>query len=221
MRKTKILVIDDHPLIRDAVVMALSGADTSVFIASDFSSHVESCADPDFVVVDLALPGMGGVESVREARRKWPRASIVVLSATETRNVVLAAIEAGAIGFVPKSYSADELVEVIKEVATGKIHLPISVGANQGANEGAGVDSLGSMTPRQMELLSYLLCGYSNKEIVLCTGLSEKTVKFYLTGLFRLLKVRSRTGAVVVAARAGLVIPPASAFNRRSTALAQ
>jgi two-component system, NarL family, nitrate/nitrite response regulator NarL len=216
----KVLVIDDHPLVQEGVSAALESlADkVTVMAARDAEQGLALAAenpDLDLVLLDLALPGMSGFNLIGKLHERLPSLPVVVLSALEDPENVRHAINAGAMGFVPKSAATRVLIEVLQQVLEGNVTVPLalqSVGqpvshALPGANSGpAGSEpDVALLTLRQLEVLSRVCQGKTNKQIATELGLSEKTVKAHVTAIFKVLGVVNRTQAVLVARRVGMI----------------
>lgn len=215
----KVLVIDDHPLVQEGVAAALEslGHDVNVISAADSAQGLTAAAanpDIDLVLLDLALPGMSGLGLINALHERFPSLPVVVLSALEDPETVRQAITAGAMGFVPKSAQTRVLIEVLQQVLEGNVSVPGNVHA---APNASGVGAQGSsglqgsepdvalLTLRQLEVLSRLCQGKTNKQIATELGLSEKTVKAHVTAIFKVLGVVNRTQAVLVARRIGMI----------------
>ena len=231
----KVLVIDDHPLVQQGVAAALEslGHDVNVLTAADSEQGLTAAAanpDIDLVLLDLALPGMSGIGLINALHHRFPSLPVVVLSAMEDPENIRNAIAAGAMGFVPKSAPTRVLIEVLQQVLEGEVSVPRSVGSipatgtappggaqgsgqgtGQGTGQGRGQASPGSepdvalLTLRQLEVLSRLCQGKTNKQIATELGLSEKTVKAHVTAIFKVLGVVNRPQAVLVARRVGMI----------------
>ena len=162
-------------------------------------------AEPDIqlALLDLALPDSHGIATLAALRDTAPTARIVVLSADERPETVLAAIDAGAAGFIPKTTESNVLRQAIATVIEGGIYIPAIVHQGAPAQAPVSTDTLG-LTPRQVDVLRMLVDGRSNKSIARGLDLSPSTVKTHLEAIFLRLNVSSRTQAVVAAARLGL-----------------
>ncbi len=212
----KVLVIDDHPLVQEGVAAALEalGHDVDVIAAADSEQGLAAAAanpDIDLVLLDLALPGMSGLGVISALHQRFPSLPVVVLSALEDPENIRSAISAGAMGFVPKSAQTRVLIEALQQVLEGNLSVPATLGAG-GASAGApGTATAGNepdvalLTLRQLEVLSRLCQGKTNKQIATELGLSEKTVKAHVTAIFKVLGVVNRTQAVLVARRIGMI----------------
>ena len=210
------LVIDDHPLIQDAVsnVLRLLDAEAEIAVTDDCMRALDiagSGPEPDVVFLDLALPGLSGIAALKRWRAQFPAVSIIVLTATTDQQTVLAAMSAGAAGFIPKSSSNDVMLNAVRLVLAGGKYIPMQVLARVGAGnavsgrraaEALSPEALG-LTVRQSQVLRLIAKGASNKVICRELGLAERTVKAHVTAVFRALKVSSRTQAAIEASRLG------------------
>ena len=220
----KVLVIDDHPLVQEGVSAALDSLadEVNIMAARDAEQGLALAAehpDLDLVLLDLALPGMSGFNLIGKLHERLPSLPVVVLSALEEPENVRHAINAGAMGFVPKSAATRVLLEVLQQVLEGNVTVPLalqSVGQAvsptlvPGSIAGGGVSAsnepdVALLTLRQLEVLSRVCQGKTNKQIATELGLSEKTVKAHVTAIFKVLGVVNRTQAVLVARRVGMI----------------
>jgi len=208
----KLLVIDDHPLVQEGVAAALEalGHDVHIVAARDADQGlVQAAAHPDIdlVLVDLALPGMSGFAVIRKLHERLPSLPVVVLSALDDTPNRQRAIDAGAIGFVPKSASTRALIDMMKQVLAGRVPdpLPARIGATSIIERDAAERTVPPLTQRQVDVLARVCQGKTNKQIASELGLSEKTVKAHVTAIFKILNVVNRTQAVLVARKLGLV----------------
>lgn len=210
------LVIDDHPLIQEAVSSVLRRLDATadLDVASDCERGFDLAArgaEPDVVLLDLNLPGLSGIAAVKAWRTRFPGTSVIVLSAAADQQTVLAALGAGAAGFIPKSSANDVMISAVRLVLAGGKYVPSEALMRSGATEPAPksprraqtLDSLG-LTERQIDVLRLLANGASNKLICRELGLAERTVKAHVTAVFRALNVSSRTQAALAATRLGV-----------------
>lgn len=196
----KALVVDDHPLYRGAlatVARSLFGPD-AVQEAGSAEAAIALGTAPDLVLLDFRLPGLNGAEAVQAFHSRFPRALIVVVSASDDRREAQAAMRTGARAFVHKTQSMEGIAEVIRQVLQGKTIEPRWDTAPPRASDASG------LTPRQLEILAMLCEGLSNKEIALRLGLALITVKMHVSAIFRALGVINRTQAVLAARRLGV-----------------
>jgi two-component system nitrate/nitrite response regulator NarL len=217
----KVLVIDDHPLVQEGVSAALESLadDVTVMAARDAEQGLGMAAehpDLDLVLLDLALPGMSGFNLIGKLHEKLPSLPVVVLSALEEPENVRHAINAGAMGFVPKSAATRVLIEVLQQVLEGNVTVPLALQSSgppishalpgaTGDSPSASEPDVALLTLRQLEVLSRVCQGKTNKQIATELGLSEKTVKAHVTAIFKVLGVVNRTQAVLVARRVGMI----------------
>lgn len=200
----RVLVVDDHSLLRTGVanIINLEPALEVVAEAANGLDAIEAYRtfQPDVVLMDLRMPGMEGVEAVRQIREIDPHARVIVLTTYDADEDIARALQAGAKAYILKDIAADALVACIRDVLAGKTYLAPSAAAKL-AERVTQVQ----LTPRELAALRLLANGHSNKEIATALGISERTVKTHLGHLFEKLGVTSRTEAVRVATRRGLV----------------
>jgi DNA-binding NarL/FixJ family response regulator len=210
------LVIDDHPLIREAVsdVLRRLDAQVNIQLAGDCERGLELAAqgaEPDLVLLDLKLPGLSGIAALKAWRAQCPAVPVIVLSAADDQPTVLAALGAGAAGFIPKSSSNEVMLAAIRLVQDGGRYLPPEVLSSSAQREVAhrarpsarSLESLG-LTGRQMDVLRLIAKGAPNKTICRELDLAERTVKAHISAVFRALNVTSRTQAAIAVSGFGL-----------------
>jgi DNA-binding NarL/FixJ family response regulator len=210
----KLLVIDDHPLVLKGIAAALQslGQDTRVLAARDGEEGMSLASenpDLDLVLLDLALPGgTSGYGLISRLHERMPSLPVVVVSALDEPENVRLAISAGAMGFVPKSAGSEVLIDALKDVLEGNISVPESA-QHTGyleTQEALRAPPDGSqLTARQVEVLTGVCQGKTNKEVAMDLGLSEKTIKAHVTAIFKVLGVVNRTQAALVARRLGMM----------------
>jgi two-component system, NarL family, nitrate/nitrite response regulator NarL len=193
------LIIDDHPLYRDALMQLLSAVgETGIRVANSAEEALRMSfvlAEPRIILLDFQLPGISGTEAIAAMLRRFPGVPIIAVSASEDRRDASAALRAGARHFISKAVSTEVLSEVIRRVIAGDYSSPPWITpAGAGAPE---VDSNSPLTPRQLEILSLL--HLPNKEIGLRLKLAEVTVKMHVSAIFRVLEVANRTQAMQAA----------------------
>jgi two-component system NarL family response regulator len=199
-----VLVVDDHALLRTGVANIINH-EPDLRVIAEASNGVEAVAaferyHPDVTLLDLRMPLMEGVEAVRQIRERDPLAKVIVLTTYDTDEDITRALKAGAKAYVLKDISADALVACIHDVLAGKTYLAPAAAAKLAE----GVTRV-QLTPRERSSLQLIADGKSNKEIANDLGISERTVKTHLGHLFEKLGVTSRTEAVKIATRRGLV----------------
>ena len=205
-----ILLVDDHALFREGLKFLLRSLDAALEVdeASDCAKALEHAAarSHDLVLLDLKMPGVAGLDALAALRDAIPDAPLVVLSGEDNPGVVRAAIEHGAMGFIPKSSTPEVLIQALRLVLARGVYLPPAV-LDAAANPATAAESgtaLRGLTPRQMDVLRCVIQGKSNKVIARELDVSEGTVKAHLSSVLRALGARSRTEAVYAAAKLGL-----------------
>lgn len=202
--KASVLVVDDHALLRTGVANIIS-QEPDLWVVAEAADGLEALAAfdrhrPDVTLLDLRMPEMEGVEVVHHIRARDPQAKVIVLTTYDTDEDITRALRAGAKAYILKDISADALVACIHDVLAGKTYLAPAAAAKLAE----GVTRV-QLTPRELATLRLMADGQSNKEIASALGISERTVKTHLGHLFDKLGVTSRTEAVKVASRRGLV----------------
>ncbi len=201
----RILVVDDHPLFRSGIAGVI--ADLAAAVETTEASSCEKAlgllaAGREFalILLDLNLPGMDGMTGLARLRDAAPATPVVVLSATEDSRKIKQAIAAGAKGYVPKSAGRDILLNALRLVLSGGVYLPINI-----MESPAPAATAEQLTPRQRDVLQWLVRGKSNKEIADLLGMAENTVRVHVAAIFRYLDVKNRTEAGYAAMRRGLL----------------
>jgi DNA-binding NarL/FixJ family response regulator len=199
-----VLVVDDHAVLRTGVVNIITH-ESDLHVVAEAADGAEAVAAferhrPDVTLMDLRMPVMEGAEAVRRIRQLDPEAKIIVLTTYDSDEDITRALKAGAKAYVLKDITAENLITCIRTVLDGKTYLAPAAAAKLAE----GVARV-QVTPRELSALQLLADGKANKEIGTALGISERTVKTHLGHLFEKLGVTSRTEAVKVAARRGLV----------------
>jgi DNA-binding NarL/FixJ family response regulator len=216
----KILLVEDHALFREGFRLLLQQIDPQAEIleAADARSALD-CAgahtDLSLVLLDLGLPDMPGLDVISEFRERFPACPVVVLSGSDDRDTVMASLDRGAMGFIPKASNSQLLMGALQLVFAHGVYIPPSVlmrpsggasannAAAQGNARGAALPSDLGLTERQVEVLKLLVQGQSNKLIARKLELAEATVKAHVTAVLRALKVTTRTQAVLAVGELG------------------
>ena len=201
----KILVVDDHALVREGLRQVLRGLEdnTEVLQAGTCKQafgYAASHGDIDLVLLDYHLPDMNGIEALDVFGSRHPELPVVLLSGTSNQDVMHQAMRKGAAGFIGKGSLSDVLLHAVRQVLDGDIYIPPDMREDHRAGDG---DGRGHLTQRQELVLRSLLDGKSNKEIAESLHISEETVKSHVAAILRHFDVQNRTQAVVAAARAG------------------
>jgi DNA-binding NarL/FixJ family response regulator len=214
----KILLVDDHALIRDALrgVLKELAHEATVLEAADSRQAmrlVEAHPDLHLILLDLNLPDRDGFAVLADLRRHHATISLVVLSASQDRDSIVKAIDLGALGFIPKSAPRDVMVNALRLVFSGGIYIPREALGRPDAKEAQPVPArpvspadLG-LTERQVEVLALMMLGKSNKAISRLLDVAEPTVKHHVTAILKALKVTNRTEAVIAVGALGWQLP--------------
>jgi two-component system NarL family response regulator len=202
--KASVLLVDDHALLRTGVANIIN-QEPDLRVVAEAGNGLQAIDAyqrhrPDVTLLDLRMPIMEGVEAVRRIRDLDPNARIVILTTYDTDDEISRALKAGAKAYVLKDISADGLLKCIRDVLAGKTYLAPAAAAKLAE----GVTRV-QLTPREMATLKLVADGKANKEIATALDISERTVKTHLAHLFEKLGATSRTEAVKVATRRGLV----------------
>lgn len=200
----RVLIVDDHPILREGVAAIIELQDDMV-VAGNATNGREAIAQfaalrPDVVLMDLQMPMMSGVEAVEAIRADHPEARIIILTTYTGDAKALAAMRAGASGFLLKSSLRRELLGAIRAVHKGQRHLHPDV-----AQDIALHAIHEELTPREIEVLQLIAGGNPNKQIAWRLGVGEETVKSNIKSIFAKLQVSDRTHAVTTAARRGII----------------
>lgn len=212
----KFLVIDDHPIVADALRQALLTLERTAEVAcvGDLAAALAAAGEVQFdlALLDLGLPDCAGPEGLARLREARPELPVVVVSATSDPETILEALDLGAMGFIPKTSTRDVLLNAVRLVASGGIYVPVEAlrtrsakgeGESSGAGAARSAADLG-LTSRQRDVLVLLLKGLPNKLIARKLDLAENTVKVHVRAVLQALDVSTRTQALIAATRLGL-----------------
>ncbi|MET7574240.1 response regulator transcription factor [Streptomyces sp. NPDC005492] len=205
-----VLIVDDHPVVRDGLRGMFDSA-PGFRVLGEASDGVEAVAraaalDPDVILMDLRMPGGGGVDAIRELTRRSARAKVLVLTTYDTDSDTLPAIEAGATGYLLKDAPRDELFTAVRAAAAGRTVLSPAVASRLvSAVRGPQTPGKEPLSAREREVLVLVAKGTSNREIARELFISEATVKTHLTHLYGKLGVKDRAAAVAVAYDRGIL----------------
>jgi DNA-binding NarL/FixJ family response regulator len=215
-----VLLVDDHGLVRHGLELLLAEATPGVRVrsAGTLAEALAALAPPaaiDLVLLDLTLPDVHGMAGLLRLRDEAPGVPVVIVSAQDDRDTVLAALDAGAMGFISKAAPPEELKAAMREVLVQRrIHLPQSVSApalHAAAGGGAGrpLEDLAALglTQRQIEVLALVVQGHRNKEIARRLDISEVMVKKHITPALQALGVPDRTKLLVTLSAHGYRVP--------------
>jgi two-component system, NarL family, nitrate/nitrite response regulator NarL len=205
----RIVVADDHPLFREGVITSLrTAADIEIVgQAADAEGAVRIVREqvPDLALLDVTMPG-GGLEAARNIATACPATRIVMLTVSEDEDDLLAAMKAGASGYVLKGVASQELLDIVRAVSGGEVYVvpSLAFALLREMSKPRPADPLAELSARERQVLELVATGLSNQEIGIKLGLAEKTVKHYMTNILTKLQVRSRVEAALLAHRAGL-----------------
>jgi DNA-binding NarL/FixJ family response regulator len=200
----RILIVDDHPIVRMGISAIINARSDMVAVAQAnsgeeaialFRQHI-----PDITLMDLRLPGMGGVEAIRAIRAVSPKARFVVLTTYEGDEDIHQALKSGAQGYLIKGMPHEDLIEAIRRVHAGEYFVPVPM-----AEALATRTPRTQLTPRERDVLSLLVEGKSNKEIGVALDISEATIKSHVSVILMKLGAADRTQAVVIALQRGIL----------------
>ena len=208
----RVLVVDDHPLMRQAICAALE-IEPDIVVAGEALNGAEAVAQaqalhPDVIVMDLLLPIMDGVQAIAEIRAANPAARILALTSSLDPERIVAALEAGAQGYLFKDSKRDELMRAVREVSQGHAFLAPAVAqklVEWMRRPRAPTEPVASLTPREMEVLKLLGKAASNRDIARALVLSEATVRVHVHNILGKLGFEHRGQAIAYAIRGGLV----------------
>jgi DNA-binding NarL/FixJ family response regulator len=218
-----ILITDDHALLRDGLKLLLEplAEDINIHEADSLDEALILCAteqEVDLVLLELDAPGVNGIAGVRALRQRRPDVPIVALGASQRRDDVLAVLEAGANGYIPRTASGKLMLSALRLVVAGEIYIPSMLLTDRSPAEATSADPFGPdfrgplarLTARQREVLLLLARGSTNAEIAETMGIEVNTAKNHIKAILKTLGARNRTQAVVEAVRLGMRPPAAS-----------
>jgi two-component system NarL family response regulator len=207
MTTIRVLVIEDHPVVRQGLVALLSNASDIEVVGSAADGlegiQVFRSVRPDVTLIDLQMPRLGGVEAIQRMRNEWPDARFIVLTTFDGDEDIYRAMQAGAKAYLLKGMEVEELLAAIRTVHAGRASVPSSIAEKLAQRVGSQ-----DLTAREVEVLERIVAGRANKEIANDLNISEATVKSHVNSLLGKLGVDDRTHAAVVALQRGIVHLP-------------
>lgn len=206
----RVMLVDDHTMVRHGIGTFLKVFDDLQLAgeANSGAAAIELCSEimPDVILMDIVMPDMDGVAATHTIRQKFPHVQVIALTSYKEGNLVKKALDAGAIGYLLKDVSADELAEAIRAAHAGRVTL--SPGAAQRLVETANqaTTSRPDLTKRELEVLALMVEGLNNTQIASRLTVSVSTVKSHVSSILSKLGVASRTEAVTLALRKHIII---------------
>ena len=197
----KVLLIDDHPLMRRGIKQLVE-LDDNFEVIADVGGGAEGISvalqtSPDLIILDLNMKGLSGLDTLKGLRAAGVDARIVILTVSDAKNDIFALLAAGADGYLLKDTEPDTLLEQLKAIAQGEVILSDSI-KNLLLEREHRQDPMDSLTEREMDVLRLIATGLSNKQIAGQLFISEETVKVHIRNLLRKLNVHSRVAATVL-----------------------
>jgi len=206
----RVLVVDDHALFRRGLSELLGATDGIEVVGSLADGSLAEAAvtelEPDIVLMDLSMPSLDGIDATRALLAARPATKVIMLTSFSENARILAALDAGAIGYLLKDAEPEDIIRALRDATAGGVPLsPKAARALLPSNRLSGSASAGALTAREREVLSLVAVGLPNKSIARRLTISEKTVKAHLTHVFTVLGVSDRTSAALWAQRNGIV----------------
>lgn len=224
MSKTiRVMVVDDHPIVREGLRLMLTTSSDLLLVgdAAEGTTALQLIAEvqPDVVLLDMRMPGMGGLEVLEQIRATWRQVAVLILTTYNEDELILRGLQAGASGYLLKESSLETLFQAIRAAARGEVtmqpEIMARVLAHTANTQGSPSPVLGissaslpnsvELTKREQEVLAGVVRGERSKEIARRLGITERTVRAYLTTIYTKLNVDSRASAVAAAMERGLL----------------
>jgi DNA-binding NarL/FixJ family response regulator len=212
MTTTRFIIVDDHPLFRGALRLALTSSFVGVEITEaeslqQLTTLLEANTEIDLVLLDLTMPGVKGLSGLLFLRSHYPAIPVIVVSATDDPTVIRRCLDYGALGFVPKSQPVERIRDAVNTVMSGNVWTPdgLSATPQSSPEERDLATRFASLTPQQVRVLMMLGEGLLNKQIAFKLNVSEATIKAHVSAILQKLGVDSRTQAVIAVNKIGAV----------------
>ena len=214
----RVLITDDHSIVREGLTLILETAD-DIEVIGEAANGIEAiqlvaAQPPDVVLMDLRMPGMDGLTAIEHLQRDYPQVAIVILTTYNEDDLMLRGLQAGAKGFLLKDTPRQTLLDTIQAAAKGESLLNADVMsrlmahmAGEGGGERPSIATPNPLTERELQTLRAVANGETNRGIALQLGITERTVKAHLTSVYNKLGVDSRAAAIAIAAQNGWLSP--------------
>jgi len=212
---TKIIIADDHTLVREGIIALLKRYEDIVIVAeaADGKDAIDKAGKfkPDIILMDIAMPGLGGLEATVEIKKRYPDIKVIVLTQYEDKEYISRFLKAGVSGYILKKAVGEDLVSAIKAVQKGELYLHSSITSevvsgylniDRKADE---EDIYDKLTDREKQVLKLVAEGYTHKEIAEMLDISTKTVIAHQSNIFEKLDIRSRAGLIKFAIQKGII----------------
>ena len=211
MENIRVLIADDHTVVRDGIT-ALLGAEDNISVIGSAADGYEAAAmakelGPDVILLDLVMPRMDGIQAICEIKKDNPEAKILVLTSYAESHQVYSAIKSGAMGYLLKDSSSDDLIQAIRDTNNNIPVLQPQIAhklMKDIQNSGDFGSTKNKLTDREIEILSHVALGKTNQEIADELVLSERTVRTHITNILAKLQLTNRTQAALYALREGI-----------------
>lgn len=209
----RILIADDHGVMR-AGLRAILEDEPSIEVVGEAASgeevlHKTEVLLPDIILLDIGMPGMDGIEAARQLKKSASKAKILILSVYEDESLLREAIRAGASGYIVKKAAGEELLDAIRAVSRGYMYVHPSITrllvSDLSQEADAGKTALETLTPRELEIMGYIIRGFTNRQIAETLFISSRTVEGHRASLFNKLGMKNRVELVEFAEKYGLL----------------
>lgn len=221
----RVVVVDDHPIVREGLRLMLATSNDLALVGEAANGttalQIVEEVQPDVVLLDMRMPGMSGLEVLASLRETWPQIAVLILTTYKEDELILRGFQTGAAGYLLKESSLETLFYAIRAVAHGEIVMQPEIMARVLTHTPIATDTPSTsplspspplpypleLTKREQEVLAGVACGERSKEIARRLGITERTVRAYLTNIYTKLNVDSRASAVALALKYGLLPP--------------
>lgn len=208
-KSIKVMLIDDHPVVRDGYARLLENT-PDIRVVAEANDGETGCelyemSKPDVVVLDLSMPGMGGLEALRRIRAKDPSAHVLVFTMHDSETLILRAMEAGAAGYLTKQSGIGQMIDAVRQVAQGKLFIDPKYVPDLVRQRIKPADPMLTLSPREFQLFQLLAEGHSVTEIAEILSISPKTVGVHHTNIMKKLDLQNTAQLARLAIRHGII----------------